>query len=282
MYDVNSRPASTSAAASVQNTVFTYSTIFPERNRSFSEYFDFITEKTSRFTKSLRTYARNNYRRFFKRQNETQVSQNSQNSQIFETIEFREKIVTPRPNTSCNRIPKTPKISSRQREENFEECFLANFQAERCPRSVQNVERHSIQSATLPRRNRTNNLNCGGSGLSSNHLNCRRLLHPKSLQNLSAVEIDRILTQSTYPPYIMARRNSSRRNVNLNPRNEVESNDERIAKTLSRLNKSLSKEIGSYAPGRVHYEREYRIYGKDTVALIYYKTCYLWFRFSFF
>jgi hypothetical protein len=34
-------------------------------------------------------------------------------------------------------------------------------------------------------------------------------------------------------------------------------------------------QIERYEPGKVHYEREYRIYGKDTVALIFYKTCYL-------
>ncbi|KAK2582894.1 hypothetical protein KPH14_008968 [Odynerus spinipes] len=32
---------------------------------------------------------------------------------------------------------------------------------------------------------------------------------------------------------------------------------------------------GRYEPGQVHYERECRTFGKDTVAFIYYKTCYL-------
>lgn len=28
-------------------------------------------------------------------------------------------------------------------------------------------------------------------------------------------------------------------------------------------------------PGLVRYEKEYRLYGRDTLALVYYKTCYL-------
>lgn len=47
----------------------------------------------------------------------------------------------------------------------------------------------------------------------------------------------------------------------------------RLYRSLSRLSKY--PQGGKYEPGQVHYERECRTFGKDTVAFIYYKTCYL-------
>ncbi|KAK0161360.1 hypothetical protein PV327_009838 [Microctonus hyperodae] len=47
----------------------------------------------------------------------------------------------------------------------------------------------------------------------------------------------------------------------------------KLYRSLSRLDRIMPRE--KFIPGKVHYEREYKIYGRDTVALIYYKTCYL-------
>lgn len=58
------------------------------------------------------------------------------------------------------------------------------------------------------------------------------------------------------------------------------SREERLEDDYLRLYRSLSRlskypQGGKYEPGQVHYERECRTFGKDTVAFIYYKTCYL-------
>lgn len=44
---------------------------------------------------------------------------------------------------------------------------------------------------------------------------------------------------------------------------------------LRREERRLYRSESQPTVGRVHYEKEYRLFGRDTVALIYYKTCYL-------
>ena len=92
-------------------------------------------------------------------------------------------------------------------------------------------------------------------------------LYPRSMQDLTDLDIERILERDT--------------NFRV-PLSSFRSRDY-LMEGYRRMGdeENQSTEIDdkrhetAYVPGRVHYEREYRIYGKDTVALIYYKTCYL-------
>lgn len=101
----------------------------------------------------------------------------------------------------------------------------------------------------------------------------------KSIDDLSDIDIDRILERDTtfhlpirtftshetiYERYKRFRQDFG---------DDRDDNYIRLYQSLSKINEILPNQ--KYAPGKVHYEREYRIYGRDTVALIYYKTCYL-------
>lgn len=127
---------------------------------------------------------------------------------------------------------------------------------------------------TLPRRSRA--LNIDGP-FSSRDL--RRLSrYPKSLQDLTYLEIEAILERDPRPVSFPMSDDHRFLLDDRHPRKLVDrqwrsENCERLHESLSRLDRHRPRE--SYVPGKVHYEREYRIYGKDTVALIYYKTCYL-------
>lgn len=99
----------------------------------------------------------------------------------------------------------------------------------------------------------------------------RRLCrYPKSLQDLTYLEIEAILDRDpissrpeSYPP-------------NRRPRSMSASRFEGASTSQGRAGDVYGgRRIEMMEPGKIHYEKEYRIYGKDTVALIFYKTCYL-------
>ena len=121
--------------------------------------------------------------------------------------------------------------------------------------------------------------------------------YPKSLQDLKYLEIEAILGRDSksvsYPP----REQPYMRREDLST---LDDRPSRSSSRASRLREDVAggsrrwmrmdeesqdrlfleglaggSQIERYEPGKVHYEREYRIYGKDTVALIFYKTCYL-------
>lgn len=103
--------------------------------------------------------------------------------------------------------------------------------------------------------------------------------YPRSLEDLTDLEMERILERdTTFHLPIRALRSQESVLARYRRRYEesIEDRDEnylRLYQSLSRLDKMMPRE--KYPPGKVHYEREYKIYGRDTVALIYYKTCYL-------
>lgn len=131
--------------------------------------------------------------------------------------------------------------------------------------------------STLPRRSRTINFKDqprdspeGG----------RPRAYPKSLQDLTDLELDDV----TYLPSAHGggAREQRRPDDNYRGRNRYRREEDeppfdddylKLCRSLSRLD-SYSQD-GRYRPGQVHYERECRTFGKDTVAFIYYKTCYL-------
>ncbi|KYM83207.1 hypothetical protein ALC53_06475 [Atta colombica] len=131
--------------------------------------------------------------------------------------------------------------------------------------------------STLPRRSRTINFKDQACDSPEGE---RRRTYPKSLQDLTDLELDDI----TYLPSARSRNdtreerlddNYRRRNRYRREEGESPFDDDylKLCRSLSRLDKY---QRGSrYGPGQVHYERECRTFGKDTVAFIYYKTCYL-------
>lgn len=130
--------------------------------------------------------------------------------------------------------------------------------------------------STLPRRSRTINFKDQARDSPEGE---RRRAYPKSLQDLTDLELDDVTylpsahgeggirEESLYDNY--------RRRKRYGREEEPPFDDDylRLYRNLSRLNKNPRD--GRYRPGQVHYERECRTFGKDTVAFIYYKTCYL-------
>lgn len=132
--------------------------------------------------------------------------------------------------------------------------------------------------STMPRRSRTINFK----DRARDSPEGRQRAYPKSLQDLTDLELDDI----TYLPSSRGGRREGRpdddyRRRVVRDRREEEAEDEiafdddylRLCRNLSRLDGYPRG--GRYEPGQVHYERECRTFGKDTVAFIYYKTCYL-------
>ncbi|KAK9293713.1 hypothetical protein QLX08_011409 [Tetragonisca angustula] len=138
-----------------------------------------------------------------------------------------------------------------------------------------------LYSSTLPRRSRTINFRDqpGNSSLES------RRGYLRSLQDLSDLELDdrpRDLADSSFLSSSRDDWRSDRLLVTAQDdgyrrrryrENRLEDDYLRLYRSLSRLSKY--PQGGNYEPGQVHYERECRTFGKDTVAFIYYKTCYL-------
>jgi len=130
--------------------------------------------------------------------------------------------------------------------------------------------------STLPRRSRTINFKDQARDSPEGE---RRRTYPKSLQDLTDLELDDV----TYLP--SARGGDGTREERLDnyhrrkryrrEEDEPSFDDDylKLCRSLSRLDKYPRG--GRYGPGEVHYERECRTFGKDTVAFIYYKTCYL-------
>jgi len=125
--------------------------------------------------------------------------------------------------------------------------------------------------STLPRRSRTINFEDQAYGFSDG----RQRTYPKSLQNLTDLELDDDVAR--LPSSRDARRGARFDHYHRRDRNrdELSSDDSylRLCRNLSRFDKYPRD--GKYEPGQVHYERECRTFGKDTIAFIYYKTCYL-------
>ncbi|KYN06045.1 Facilitated trehalose transporter Tret1-1, partial [Cyphomyrmex costatus] len=131
--------------------------------------------------------------------------------------------------------------------------------------------------STLPRRSRTINFKDQTRDSPEGE---RRRTYPKSLQDLTDLELDDV----AYLPSARGRDgtreerlydNYRRRNRYRREEDELPFDDDylKLCRSLSRLDKYSRG--GRYGPGQVHYERECRTFGKDTVAFIYYKTCYL-------
>lgn len=127
--------------------------------------------------------------------------------------------------------------------------------------------------STLPRRSRAINFK----DQTYYSLEERRK-YPKSLRDLTDLELDDIMYHSSPTT---TRNYHERRLVDDHCRrsptqeNELSSDDDyfKFCRNLSSLDKY--PQGSRYAPGQVHYEREFRTFGKDTMAFIYYKTCYL-------
>lgn len=110
--------------------------------------------------------------------------------------------------------------------------------------------------ATLPKRN-------GRINLEEQFLprDLQRLSkYPKSLQDLKYLEIEAILDRDPRPASYPQSSSS----------HQWEDEGGLFVESIGEAG-----QVERHEPGKVHYEREYRIYGKDTVALIFYKTCYL-------
>ncbi|KYN38342.1 hypothetical protein ALC56_07382 [Trachymyrmex septentrionalis] len=131
--------------------------------------------------------------------------------------------------------------------------------------------------STLPRRSRTINFKDQARDSPEGE---RRRTYPKSLQDLTDLELDDVTclptarggndTRGERLDDNYRRRNRYRRGEGVSP---FDDDYLKLCRSLSRLDKYPR---GSrYGPGQVHYERECRTFGKDTVAFIYYKTCYL-------
>lgn len=131
--------------------------------------------------------------------------------------------------------------------------------------------------STLPRRSRTINFKDQARDSPEGE---RRRTYPKSLQDLTDLELDDV----AYLPSAHGgddtreeRLDDNYRRRNRYRREQGESlfddNYLKLCRSLSRLDKYPRG--GRYGPGQVYYERECRTFGKDTVAFIYYKTCYL-------
>lgn len=131
--------------------------------------------------------------------------------------------------------------------------------------------------STLPRRSRTINFKDQARDSPEGE---RRRAYPKSLQDLTDLEFDDVTYLSSARSGDGTREerlddNYRRHNRYRREEDEPSFDDDylKLCRSLSRLDKYPR---GSrYGPGQVHYERECRTFGKDTVAFIYYKTCYL-------
>ena len=129
--------------------------------------------------------------------------------------------------------------------------------------------------STLPRRSRTINFK----DQARDSPEGRRRAYPKSLQDLTDLQLDDV----TYLPSSRGGRREERPEDDYRRRvRDRREEDEFVAfdDDYLKLCRNLSRldgypRDGRYEPGQVHYERECRTFGKDTVAFIYYKTCYL-------
>ena len=132
--------------------------------------------------------------------------------------------------------------------------------------------------ATLPKRNRTFNF-----ADQIRPQDIRRISrYPKSLQDLTALELEAILDRDPQPSSSFQedctleeyfRRHLVKQGEIIDHYNSEDEED-----YLSKLYRSLPRHRqlpkDRLVPGKVHYEKECRMYG-NTVAEIYYKTCYL-------
>lgn len=105
--------------------------------------------------------------------------------------------------------------------------------------------------------------------------------YPKSLEELTDTEPDNL---TTCLPSFRTKECREKRLLKHRRRRDYRDllayDDEflRVCRNLTRLDRyseGVGKYSGKFEPGQVYYERECRTFGKDTVAFIYYKTCYL-------
>lgn len=130
--------------------------------------------------------------------------------------------------------------------------------------------------ATLPKRNRTINF-----ADQIRPQDIRRISrYPKSLQDLTALELEAILDRDPQPSSSLHEDCSLEEYFrrHLNNQGDIVNHCYTDNEYLTRLYRSLPRHSQLpkdwLVPGKVHYEKECRMYG-DTVAEIYYKTCYL-------
>lgn len=122
-------------------------------------------------------------------------------------------------------------------------------------------------STLPPRRSRTINFQQDRARGSSDGRATRA--YPKSLQDLTDLELGERTLQASHRDRESPRRGAEQSSLFNHP----DDNYLRLCRNLSRLDGY--PRASRYEPGEVHYERECRTFGKDTIAFIYYKTCYL-------
>lgn len=140
--------------------------------------------------------------------------------------------------------------------------------------------------STIPRRSRTINFK----DQAYNSLEELRG-YPKSLQDLTDFEVEERIGNSSVCSFPKTRtRRTTWREEDIGPpvdvyrQRRLPEPDEKVdpfleddylkfCRNLARMERYPRG--GHYKPGQVHYERECRTFGKDTLAFIYYKTCYL-------
>lgn len=130
--------------------------------------------------------------------------------------------------------------------------------------------------STLPRRSRTINFQDQARGSSEG-----RRPYPKSLLDLTDLELDDVAYLASPRGRIAYREETLDDYQQQRGRDHRETDESLFEDDYLKLCRNLSsldrypRGGGRYEPGQVHYERECRTFGKDTVAFIYYKTCYL-------
>lgn len=144
---------------------------------------------------------------------------------------------------------------------------------------INHGEDERLYRSAPPRRSRTINFKDqttdGGSPVGM------RRAYPKSLRDLTDLELDDVAylvppdSRGSRANFREERLDDYRRREDRRG-NEPSFDDDylRLCRNLARLD-GYPRGGGRYEPGQVHYERECRTFGKDTVAFIYYKTCYL-------
>lgn len=155
------------------------------------------------------------------------------------------------------------------------------LQRELREKMVNSVLRNGVNSqrpyyATLPKRNRTINFVD-----QIRPQDIRRISrYPKSLQDLTALELEAILDRDPQPSSSIHEdctlEEYFRRHLNNQGDvvNHCYTDDDYLSRLYRNLPRHSQLPKDWLVPGKVHYEKECRMYG-NTVAEIYYKTCYL-------
>ncbi|KAI4481288.1 hypothetical protein M0804_009408 [Polistes exclamans] len=277
-------------------------------HRSLSEYCGIFAEKTNRIGKNVGSFMQS--RGFLPASRQTTIANNNllssiringnlnkvvhetrDSTRIYEQDRYYQGITTVR-NDRVRRTsdrkdePSRPKRRNYRREyENPRRNINGAKPILRNGVGYERPERLPSYCSTIPRRSRTINFK----DQAYNSLEELRG-YPKSLQDLTDFEVEERIGNSSSFPKTRTRRRTWREEDIGPPVDDVYRQrrmpepDERVdpfleddylkfCRNLARMERYPRG--GHYKPGQVHYERECRTFGKDTLAFIYYKTCYL-------